>query len=121
MRPERGTDGRPLTYGEYKEYVLSRHPSAYFEVFLGVLPPGTCEAPQSIVYGDSEEFCYVISGTVQMDVGEDVFTLNQGDVLEYYTSVPHRAKNSGSETAEILWVIGPPTVGRNGDELRQNH
>ncbi|YCK42699.1 hypothetical protein ACNF49_20870 [Actinomadura sp. ATCC 39365] len=29
--------------------------------------------------------------------------------MEYRTSVPHRVVNDGDETAEVLWVISPPT------------
>ena len=118
VRPERHVDRRPLTSGDYEEYLLSHRPSSNFEVYLGVFRPGGCTWPETVIHGDSEEFCYVISGTVQLYVGDSVVTLGPGDALEYFTSMPHRAVNRGTETAMLLWVIGPPTVGRTTPDGR---
>lgn len=112
LRPERRADRRPLTSGDYLEYLLTHRPSAYFEVYLGVIGPGSCNWPENVTHGDSEEFCYVISGTVHLYIGDSVYTLGPGDSMEYYTSMPHHAENRGSETVELLWVMGPPTIGR---------
>jgi len=112
LRPERHVDRRPLTSGAYSEYLLSHRPSSYFEVYLGVISPGSCNWPENATHGDSEEFCYVISGTVQLYIADSVYTLGPGDSMEYYTSMPHHAENRGSETVEVLWVMGPPTIGR---------
>ena len=113
MRPQRQADRRPLTYGDYQEFVLTRRPSAHFEVFLGVLKPGSAEAPEGISSGNSEEFCYVIAGTVLCHVGDDTYVMEAGDAIEYLTSIPARVENVGDETAQVLWVIGPPTIGRD--------
>lgn len=121
MRPQHHADRHPLTYGGYREYVLSRRPSAHFEVFLGVLKPGSAEAPEKYASGHSEEFCYVISGKVLCHVGDETYPMEAGDAIEYLSSIPGRIENAGDETAQVLWVIGPPTVGRDprtaGDEV----
>jgi transcriptional regulator with XRE-family HTH domain len=112
LRPERCVDRRPLTSGAYSEYLLSHRPSSFFEIYLGVIRPGDCNWPENAAHGNSEEFCYIISGTVQLYVGESVHTLGPGDSMEYYSSMPHHAENRGTETVELLWVMGPPTIGR---------
>jgi transcriptional regulator with XRE-family HTH domain len=111
-RPGRKADRRPLTTGAYSEYVLTRRPSVNFEAYLGVLHPGGMTYPQMFIHGDSEEFFYVISGTVHFYLEDTVYILGPGDIMEYRTSVPHRMENLETETAEILWVTSPPTVGR---------
>ncbi len=113
MRPQRHADRRPLRYGDYEEFVLTRRPSAHFEAFLGVLKPGSAEAPENISSGNSEEFCYVISGKVLFHVADDTYVMEAGDAIEYLTSIPSRVENASDETAEVLWVIGPPTIGRD--------
>jgi len=112
MRPQRAADRRPFTCGGYSEYVLTRRPSAHFEAYLCVLEPGATEAPEDFAAGDSEEFLYVISGTVHYHVGDETFVMQAGDAIEDFTSIPGRLENRGDETAEVFCVIGPPTVGR---------
>jgi mannose-6-phosphate isomerase-like protein (cupin superfamily) len=54
----------------------------------------------------------VISGTVHVSVGDSMFVLGPGDSLMYLSSVPHRAEYQGTDAAELIWVMGPPTIGR---------
>jgi len=111
-QPQRKTDRRALTTGLYEDYVLTRRPSASFEAYLGVLHAGGMTYSERFTHGDSEEFIFVIAGTVRFYLGDEVHTLGPGDVMEYRTSVPHRMENLEAETAEVLWVTSPPTVGR---------
>jgi len=111
-QPQRKKDRRALATGLYGEYVATRRPSANFEVYLGVLHAGGMTYPERFTHGDSEEFLFVIAGTVRFYLGDEVHTLGPGDVMEYRTSVPHRMENLEEETAEVLWVTSPPTVGR---------
>jgi transcriptional regulator with XRE-family HTH domain len=111
-RPQRKADRRPLTTGTYEEYALTRRPSVNFEAYLGVLHSGGMTYPQMFTHGDSEEFFYVISGTVHFYLEDAVHVLGPGDVMEYRTSVSHRMENLEGQTAEILWVTSPPTIGR---------
>ena len=53
---------------------------------------------------DGEEFIYVLSGTVLLEIGEDHFELEPGDSAYYLSTIPHwiAAKDDG---ATILAVI----------------
>jgi transcriptional regulator with XRE-family HTH domain len=108
----RRADRHPLTRGGYEEYLLNPRPSSIFEVYRAVFRPGSCTQPEQATHGDSEEICYVISGTVHVYVGDSMFVLGPGDSLMYLTSVPHRAEYRGTDAAELIWVMGPPTIGR---------
>ncbi len=109
LRPNRRIDRHPLTTGSYEEYALTRRPLPVFEVYLGVLHPGAGSYPEPYVHGDSDEFCYVISGTVELHIGDVVHRLEPGDSMEYRTSIPHRTVNPGDDLAEVLYVVGPPS------------
>lgn len=101
-RPQRKKDRHALTTGQYEEYVLTRRPSVNCEAYLGVLHAGGMTYPEKFTHGDSEEFFYVIAGTVRFYLGDEVHILGPGDVMEYRTSVPHRMENLEAETAEVL-------------------
>ena len=51
-----------------------------------------------------EEFLFVLSGTVEFQVGDERFTLRKGDSIYFDSSVPHRGRSVGRE-ARALVVI----------------
>ncbi len=57
----------------------------------------------------SQEFGYVLSGSFDLLIEDRVFTLKKGDTFYFNSSRPHGFINKGKRTAEILWVISPPT------------
>ncbi|MGE5483853.1 MAG: helix-turn-helix domain-containing protein [Ignavibacteriales bacterium] len=56
-----------------------------------------------------EEAGVVLSGSVQVTVGDDVFTLNPGDSIRFDPSIPHRFRNAADEVSTAIWVITPPS------------
>ena len=79
------------------------------EVFVGELEVGGSTGAQPYAHGDSEELFVVLSGTVQLELGGEVFRLEHGDSIDYRSSTPHRASNAGDDLAEVMWIISPPS------------
>jgi transcriptional regulator with XRE-family HTH domain len=54
------------------------------------------------------EVCFVLQGTVEIQVEDELFTLEEGDALTFGAAVPHtwRAADT-SRGARILWVLAP--------------
>lgn len=52
------------------------------------------------------EVCFVLDGTIEVQVEDDTFTLHRGDALTFGAAVPHtwRAIEGG---ARILWILAP--------------
>lgn len=57
---------------------------------------------------DGEEFVYVLSGKLEVIVGDHVNTLKQGDSLHFNSGIRHKLKNIGKEKAELIVVIYGP-------------
>src|SRR3981081_1343329 len=53
------------------------------------------------------EVCFVLQGTVEVQVEGETFTLKQGDALTFGAAVPHTWRSVGSDGARILWVLAP--------------
>jgi quercetin dioxygenase-like cupin family protein len=51
----------------------------------------------------------VVEGDVHVQLGTDVHELAAGDSVRYQSSTPHRVSNPGDETAEVMFVISPPS------------
>jgi quercetin dioxygenase-like cupin family protein len=57
---------------------------------------------------EGEEFDYVLSGKVQVTVGDHVNTLATGDSLHFNSAIPHKLRSVSTERAELLVVIYTP-------------
>jgi transcriptional regulator with XRE-family HTH domain len=104
-------DDRPaLQFGILgRKLLLTPRPLHHLEVFQGELEVGGSTGEEPYAHGDSEELFLVLSGSVQLELGGEVFDLEQGDSVDYRSSTPHRAVNTGEERAEVLWIISPPS------------
>lgn len=72
------------------------------EAFRLRFPQGGQHGP--LVSHPGEEFCFVLSGTVMFQVGDDVVTLGTGDSIHLQSSTPHMAWSGGAGEAEILMI-----------------
>lgn len=57
---------------------------------------------------EGEEFVYVLTGTIEIVVGEHVNTLSPGESLHFNSGIQHHLKNIGETDAELLVVIYNP-------------
>lgn len=59
---------------------------------------------------EGEEFIYVLSGTIEINYGKDIYVLNQGDSIYYDSIVDHNVHAYKNETAKIIAVVYTPLV-----------
>lgn len=71
------------------------------------IPPGT--ALPLVHRAEGEDFFYVLEGEVEQRIGDEVFTLRQGDSAHHNTQVDHDVVNQSDRTARLLWV-GTPVI-----------
>lgn len=98
----------PAMNGQRK-ILLSRRPLTYFEAYIAEFAVGGSSGDDAYTHGDSHEMILVLKGQVRLDLGDDSHALDEGDSVEYATSVPHRVINIGDGPAEVLFMISPPT------------
>ena len=92
----------PVTTGEgysYKALVRSLK-NKYMSPFLMVIPKGKTGAFSH----DSEEFGYVVSGTVRFEYDGGNYTLGEGDSFYFDSRKSHRMINEKKEPAVVLAV-----------------
>lgn len=54
---------------------------------------------------EGEEFVYILSGNMEIIVGDHVNRLKTGDSLHFNSGIRHMMRNVGTETSEMLVVI----------------
>ncbi len=104
-------DERPtLAFGILgRKMLLTPRPLHQLEVFVGEIDPGGSTGAEQYAHGDSEELFVVLSGKVRLELGDGIHELETGDSIGYWSSTPHRVSNAGDGTAEVMWVISPPS------------
>ena len=57
---------------------------------------------------EGEEFILVLEGGIEINYGENVYTLNTGDTIYYDSIVPHLVRGTDESGAKIVAVIYTP-------------
>jgi quercetin dioxygenase-like cupin family protein len=57
---------------------------------------------------EGEEFIYLLSGAIEVTVGEKRSSLKAGDSIHFNSAIKHKVKNRGKNSAELLVVIYLP-------------
>jgi len=57
---------------------------------------------------EGEEFVYVLTGKIEVIVGDHINTLDVGDSLHFNSGIRHMLRNIGEEKAELVVVIYGP-------------
>jgi len=87
------------------------------DFILAVYPPGAASCPaDALTRHGGREFGYVVSGTLAVEVGFDEHVLRTNDSIAFDSSVPHRLRAVGDESAVAVWAV----LHRHGDERDRN-
>jgi transcriptional regulator with XRE-family HTH domain len=82
-----------------------------FEPFRVACGPGmeidTCAHP-------GEEFVFILEGQLEVSVGEEAFTLKEGDSIHYQGSQAHTWRNDSPKECVLVWAVSPPFVPSGG-------
>jgi len=93
------TDRYGYEFSSLAPYKKNRH----MEPLIVKLEPSDIQEERST--HDGQEFIYVLEGTMEVRLEEDVHLLEPGDAIYYDSTVPHLVKCHGNETTKILAVL----------------
>ena len=103
----RWNSGRSLGAPEsgLTEMLLSPDLGGEFEIVRSVFDAGA-ELKEAQLR-PTEEAGYLISGRLDLWIGDKLFELNEGDSFRFRRE-PYRWRNPGDEPCVVIWVIAPP-------------
>lgn len=90
------------------DYLLSPNLDGPLELLWSTMEPGAESGPGFYDHV-GHEGGVVLSGSLDLWVGEQQFQLAEGDSFSFPSSTPHRYRNPGSTVTELLWVVTPPS------------
>lgn len=105
-RDKRKTISWPGRRGD--THLLSPDLQRRLEVLLSVDQPGEGSDDEDYSH-EGEEFGFVLEGSYEVVVANELYTLEEGDSIYYPSGLPHRTRAIGSKPARTLWVITPPS------------
>jgi transcriptional regulator with XRE-family HTH domain len=94
---------RPVHRGGMTYIPLTRYAGG-LQAFKLIIPPGRPRPKQQT--HDGYEWMYVLSGRIQLALGDQDLTLTAGEAAEFDTRVPHSFTNAGRTPAELLSLFG---------------
>ena len=94
---------RDKHYGYGYESLAPYKKDRHMEPFLVTLEPAVTEEERST--HDGQEFIFVMTGSMEVRLGEEIHVLEPGDAIYYDSTVPHLVKCHSQETTRILAVL----------------
>lgn len=93
--------------GSSKQWIVPTAQKYQMEPLLVVLQPH-CELEEDKPHG-GEEFGFLISGRLNLYLGEKVYHIKAGESFYYQAAKPHRIENPSNRPAKLVWVSSPPS------------
>jgi transcriptional regulator with XRE-family HTH domain len=103
MRDGNGTTpaGRAAAAQEVTEQQLAPPGRSRLVVTHLQIPPG--QASGNLSAWPGEEFVFVLSGVIHIDLGGESYSLAAGDSLHFDAAQPHAWRNDSQESCSVLW------------------
>lgn len=105
----RSTNRRSLKFKNgITDELLSPNLGRKLEMLRCIFPPGTSSGKEPYQH-QGEEAGLVVSGTLDLWIGDTHVTLTEGDSFAFESDIPHRYENRTNEDTVVVWSITPPT------------
>ncbi|MGY3387527.1 transcriptional regulator with XRE-family HTH domain [Bradyrhizobium sp. USDA 3311] len=105
----RASSRRKLTFvGGITDELLSPNLGRQLELLRCTFPPGSESGKEPYTH-QGEEAGYVISGELDLWIGERHVVLREGDSFAFASDFPHRYANTNNRECVVIWAITPPS------------
>ncbi len=97
------TEGESMT-----EFLATNVATKKMEPIKISAPAGFVSEDETVHYG--EQFLFVLTGKIEVTSGDQLYKLGPGDSLYLAAGTPHKWRNPGKETAQVISVTTPPQI-----------
>ena len=88
---------------------LTSNDAGRLQVILSTIEAGGGTGPEPYTHESDEEVVVVLSGVLDLWVGDEHYVLRQGDAITYPSRLPHWNTNHGDRPAVVLFCLTPPS------------
>ncbi|MFH1489325.1 MAG: cupin domain-containing protein [Pseudomonadota bacterium] len=79
------------------------------EVMSMRVAKGDNSGEEPMVDPPGEKIGFVLKGSLELTVGNEVYQLNEGDSIYYPTNIPHSWRALEGDPIEVIWILTPPS------------
>ena len=72
--------------------------------FMILIVPSGAQSGDALS-GPGDKGGYVLSGKVELIIGEEVVELEEGDSFQFKSTIPHQIVNRWADEAKLVWII----------------
>jgi len=91
------------------EWLISPDSEKSFQAIETIIEPGGGSGNELFALESDAEWIYIIVGSFEMRINDEIFTLNEGDSLTFSPRQLHSWRNpSPDNITRALWVLVPP-------------
>lgn len=94
--------------GGITDELLSPNLSGALELLRCTFEPGASSGDEPYTHR-GEEAGIIVSGSLELWLGDEHFVLREGDSFTFPSDRPHKYKNTGDTRAIVIWAITPPS------------
>lgn len=96
----------------FHDELLSSTLSGQCYLILSRFPPCAGAPPEPLdgYRFEGEQHAVVLSGEVELRLGDEVIALRAGDSFSYPSSIAHRFRNRRDEEATMVWAMSPVRI-----------
>nr|WP_217353195.1 XRE family transcriptional regulator [Ruegeria atlantica] len=93
----------------FEDELLSSTLSGHCYLILSRFRPGAGEPPEPLEgYSfEGEQHAIVLSGEVELRLGDEIISLREGDSFSYPSMIAHRFRNKTEKEATMVWAMSP--------------
>lgn len=88
---------------------LTSNMAGRLQVILSTIEPGGGTGEEPYTHDSDEEVVVVLSGVLDLWVGEEHHVLREGDAITFVSRLPHWNMNRGDVPAIVLFCVTPPS------------
>ena len=95
--------------GNIRFHLLSRGHDLGCEYILSEWPPGSSTGKEKYIH-EGVECGVILEGELEVELGDRIYQLKQGDSITHRSDVPHRLSNRGKKMGKGFWVNSKPWI-----------
>ena len=109
--------GLPGAAGSGIDTLITPKHERHLTVLESIVAPGGSAGDALYTLHCETEVCFVLQGTVELDLEGEVITVGVGDAVTFGAVVPHTWRNaSATDGARVLWILAPALPDPQGSE-----
>ena len=108
-RPARGAAAGRLPGLRAVDEFLTSNMAGRLQVIMSTIEPGGGTGEEPYTHDSDEEVVVVLSGVLDLWVGDEHYVLREGDAITFPSRLPHWNMNRGDTPATVLFCLTPPS------------